>query len=120
MFLRKQQMQLASKMRFIAAQFGALLTDDLWLKNATHANRMAARLAAQLAGIPGITLTQQVEVNSVFATVPPEVIAVLLDSYFFYVWDEAVNEVRWMTSFNTTEDDVDQFANAVTQAVAAI
>ena len=120
MFLRKQQMQLASKMRFIAAQFGALLTDELWLKNADHANRMAARLAAHLARIPGISLTQKVEVNSVFATVPPEIIPVLLDRYFFYVWDEVVNEVRWMTSFNTTEDDVDQFANEVTQAAAAI
>ena len=97
-----------------------MLTDELWLKNADHANRMAARLAAHLARIPGIALTQKVEVNSVFATVPPEIIPVLLDRYFFYVWDEVVNEVRWMTSFNTTEDDVDQFANEVTQAAAAI
>ncbi len=119
MFLRKQQMQLASKMRFIAAQFGALLTDDLWLKNATHANAMGARLARRVEAIPGVMLTQKNQVNSVFATVPPAIIPLLLENYFFYEWDESLHEVRWMTSFDTTEADVDRFADAVEAAVSA-
>lgn len=112
-YIRKQSMQLASKMRFIAAQFDALLSDDLLLRNASHANAMAQRLARALSGVPGVTLTQPVQANAVFATIPQKHIAPLQERAFFYVWSEARNEVRWMTSFDTTEADVDAFAQLV-------
>lgn len=118
-YLRKQQMQLASKMRFIAAQFGALLTGELWLANAAHANRMAALLARRLGDIPEVTITRQVQANAVFAIVPRAIVAPLQEQYFFYVWNEARNEVRWMTSFDTTEADVDAFVAAVRRALEA-
>jgi threonine aldolase len=112
-FYRKQGMQLASKMRFIAAQFIALLTNDLWHKNASHANRMAALLAAELEKTPHVKITQQVQINSIFAIIPPEAIAPLQEKYFFYIWDEAINEVRWMTAFDTTVEDVYSFVTTL-------
>lgn len=112
-FRRKQGMQLASKMRYAAAQFVALLTDDLWLRNAANANAMAARLAAGVATVPGVRISRPVEANAVFAVPPAEVIAPLQARYPFYVWDEATGEVRWMTSFATTESDVDGFVAAL-------
>ena len=108
-YRRKQGMQLASKMRFIAAQFTALLSDDLWRRNAAHANAMAARLAAGIRPIPGVKITQPVDANAVFAVLPPAVIPRLREAYDFYVWNEAVSEVRLMASFDTTEEDVDGF-----------
>ena len=102
-FIRKQSMQLASKMRFIAAQFTALLSDDLWLQNASHANRMAQLLAGQVKDIPGLKIVQPVQANAVFASLPRPAIDKLLKKYFFYIWDEEKNEVRWMTSFTTTK-----------------
>ncbi len=117
-FIRKQSMQLASKMRFIAAQFDALLRDDLWLQNASHANAMAQRLATAVATVPGVRITQPTQVNAVFATVPPEAISVLQERYFFYVWDEARHEVRWMTSFDTTAEDIDAFAGFLRETLA--
>jgi len=116
---RKQAMQLLSKMRYVAAQFRALLTDDLWLRNARHANAMAARLAAGVAGVEGLRLTQPVEANAVFAIVPPEAVPVLQEVAPFYVWDERTSEVRWMTSFDTTQGDVDGFVDAVHRTVGA-
>jgi threonine aldolase len=107
---RKQGMQLASKMRFISAQFEALLTDDLWLTNARHANRMAARLAEQVTGIPGVQITQKVQANAVFATLPRQIVPKLQQEFFFYLWNEKTCEARWMTAFNTTTQDVDAFA----------
>ncbi len=118
-FIRKQGMQLASKMRFLAAQLDALLADDLWLRNARCANAMARRLAERVAGIPEIRLTQPVEANAVFAVVPPAVVRRLQAEYHFYLWDERRSEVRWMTSFDTTEADVDAFADAIRRAVEA-
>jgi threonine aldolase len=112
-FLRKQSMQLASKMRFIAAQFEVLLTDSLWRRPAAHANAMAARLAEAVAGIPGVRLTQRVEANAVFAVLPPEVAERLQERWHFYVWDDRSGEVRWMCSWDTTEEDVDSFAAAL-------
>jgi threonine aldolase len=112
-YRRKQGMQLASKMRYAAAQFVALLTDDLWLRNASHANAMAARLAAGVGAVPGVRVTRPVEANAVFAIPPRSVIAPLQERYPFYVWDEATGEVRWMTSFATTESDVDGFVAAL-------
>ncbi len=108
-YRRKQSMQLASKMRFISAQFLAYLNNNLWLKNATHANRMAKLLHDETSKIPGIKITQKVESNGVFAIIPPEIIAELQKEFFFYIWDEKKSEVRWMTSFDTTEDDIHDF-----------
>ena len=105
-YIRKQGMQLASKMRYIAAQFDALLTDQLWLHNAGHANSMALLLADEVAKIPGIKITQKVQINGVFAIVPPEIIPALQKEYFFYVWNPETSEVRWMTSWDTTKEDV--------------
>jgi len=115
LFLRKQQMQLASKMRFISVQFLALLEGDLWRRNAAHANAMAQRLAGAVRGVPGVRITQEVQANGVFATLPAGAIEPLQSVYPFYVWDEATHEVRWMCSWDTTEADVDAFAAAVTE-----
>ena len=116
-YTRKQSMQLASKMRYISAQFNALLSNDLWLKNAQHANDMARKLASGLQQIPEVTITQKVETNAVFAIIPPAAIERLLHKYFFYTWDESRHEVRWMTAFNTTAQDVETFIQAVKAAV---
>jgi catechol 2,3-dioxygenase-like lactoylglutathione lyase family enzyme len=111
-FIRKQGMQLASKMRFVAAQFDALLGTDLWLRNARHANAMARRLALGLGAVPGVTVTQSVDANAVFAILPRAAIAPLQAVAYFHVWDEPRNEVRLMASFDTTPDDVDRFVEA--------
>jgi threonine aldolase len=112
-YLRKQQMQLGSKMRFTAVQFGALLDDKLWLRSAQHANAMAARLAAGVTGLPGVTIRYPVQSNAVFATLAPERIASLQRDWTFYTWNESDGVVRWMTAFDTTEDDVDAFVDAI-------
>jgi threonine aldolase len=112
-FVRKQGMQLASKMRFIAAQFDALLTDNLWLRSAEHANRMAQRLYDRVRRVPGVAVTQRVEANAVFARIPRAAIAPLQERFSFYVWNERTAEVRWMTSFDTTTKYVDDFAAAI-------
>jgi threonine aldolase len=112
-YLRIQHLQLASKMRFLAAQFLALLDGDLWLDNARHANAMAQRLAGAVRGVPGVTLAQPVEANAIFAMLSPGHIERLRRDWFFHVWDEREHTVRWMTSFATTEADVDVFAAAV-------
>jgi threonine aldolase len=117
-YLRKQTLQLASKMRFLAAQFDALMRDQLWLRCASHANAMAARLAAALEDVAGVTITRPVETNAVFATLPPDAIRSLQQRFAFYVWDEARNEVRWMCSWDTTAADVDEFVGAVAAALS--
>jgi threonine aldolase len=119
LYLRKQGMQLASKMRFISAQFEALLTDDLWLRSAQHANRMAKLLEKDLRSIPQVKIVHKVEANGIFAQVPRPAIAKLRKRYFFYDWDEEASVVRWMCSFDTTEDDVHQFAKFVAQTVGS-
>jgi threonine aldolase len=119
-YLRKQSMQLASKMRFLAAQFDALLTDELWLRCAGHANAMAARLADALRDMPGLEVTRPVQSNAVFAVLPPQATASLQRQYAFYVWDETAGEVRWMCSWDTTEEDVDAFAAAVRSELAGV
>jgi threonine aldolase len=108
-YLRKQQMQLSSKMRYLAAQFIALLEDDLWLKNAAHANVMATRLAAGLAGVGGVEVVHPVEADAVFARLDSNHVAALQREWTFHVWDEATSVVRWMTAFDTQESDVDAF-----------
>ena len=117
LYLRKQGMQLASKMRFISAQFDALLSGDLWLKSAQHANRMARLLQKQLRDISQVKIVYKVEANGVFAKIPRPAIAKLQKRYFFYVWNEEQSVVRWMCSFDTTEQDVKQFARFVAETV---
>jgi threonine aldolase len=118
LYLRKQTLQLASKMRFIAAQFDAMLEDDLWRDCATHSNAMAKKLADKVGAIGGVQLTQPVESNALFATLPRRAIEVLRERFAFYDWDEARDEVRWMCSWDTTEEDVDAFAAALVEALA--
>ena len=112
-FIRKQYMQLSSKMRFSSAQFIALFTDDLWRRNASHANAMAQRLATAVADVPGLRIERPVEANGVFATLPAHTIPILQEHTPFYVWDEAASEVRWLCSWDTTEHDIDDFASTV-------
>jgi threonine aldolase len=119
LFLRKLSMQLASKMRFVSVQFDALLSGDLWLRNARHANAMAARLEAAVRDLAGVEVQRPVEANSVFAILPAAVTARLQSRYPFYVWDESSGEVRWMTAFDTTEADVDGFAAALRSEMAS-
>jgi threonine aldolase len=119
LFLRKQSMQLASKMRFIAAQFEALLTNDLWRRSAEHANRMALLLEKEVSRIPGVKIVWKVEANGVFAQIPRHSIEKIKEQYFFYTWMEEESIVRWMCSFDTTEEDVRKFAEAVEKAVKA-
>ena len=111
LYLRKQSMQLASKMRFAAAQFEALLEGERWRAAAGHANAMARRLADAVGD--AVRITQPVQANAVFAIVEPERAAELLEQSFFYTWDESTGEVRWMCSWDTTPEDVDAFAEAV-------
>jgi threonine aldolase len=110
-YMRKQGMQLASKMRYISAQFETYLTKDVWRTNAMHANKMAQLLYEKTSSIPGIKITQKVQANAVFAIIPANLVEVLQEKYFFYVWDEATSEVRWMTSFDTTPGDIDGFSS---------
>jgi len=116
-FFRKQGMQLASKMRFISVQFEEFLSNDLWLKNAKHANKMTKLLAKKIEKIPKVKITQKVEVNAVFATIPKKYIDPLKKKYFFHVFDEEKSEVRWMCSYNTTEKEIHEFAEAIRKIV---
>ena len=116
-FIRKQSMQLYSKMRFVGAQFMAYFENDLWKLTATHANKMAQLLKQQVEKIPEIQITQAVEANGVFAIIPPEIIKPLQEKFFFYVWDEIKSEVRWMTSFDTTEEEISEFANLIKKLI---
>jgi threonine aldolase len=116
-YTRKQGTHLPSKMRFISAQFEALLSNDLWRQNAKHANGMAQLLARELAKIPQIRITQKVAANGVFALVPKRYVPLLQKKYFFYVWDEETSEVRFMTSFDTTEADIADFVALVRKTV---
>jgi threonine aldolase len=112
-YLRKQQAQHTSKMRFVAAQFGALLAGDLWHANAAHANAMARRLAEGVAGVDGVDVVHPVQANAVFARLDPRHITALQQEWFFHVWDEHDSVVRWMTAFDTTEADVDSFLEGI-------
>jgi threonine aldolase len=114
-FLRKQQTQLASKMRYLSAQFLGLMEDQVWLHNARHANAMAARLADGIRNVPGVELWQAVEANAVFARLHPAHMARLQRVREFYEWDSSAHVVRWMTAFDTTEADVDAFVADVHQ-----
>jgi threonine aldolase len=117
LYVRKQAMQLASKMRFLAVQMEALLTGDLWRRGAEHANRMARLLEQEIRKIPRVEIVYPVEANGVFAQIPHEAIEKIQERYFFYVWNEEESVVRWMCSFDTTEEDVRQFAAFVGEMV---
>ncbi len=112
-YFHKQTGQLFSKNRFIAAQFNALLTNDLWLRMANHANKMAQLLATKVGELQEVQITRSVDANAVFAIIPPEVIQALRNQYPFYEWDAETHEQRWMCSFDTTEDEVIGFVNAL-------
>lgn len=114
-YLRKQGMQLHSKMRFISAQFEGLLSNDLWKRNASHANAMAKKLEQALRNISGVTITQQVDANGVFAILPKGVTEELQKEIFFYVWNEHTNEVRLMCSFDTKEEEINRFISKLKQ-----
>ena len=124
-YLRKLTMQLASKMRFLSAQFLALLGDDLWLRNASHANAMAARLRSALesaiaaGSITDVSFTQCTQTNAVFAVLPSTVAARVREEFSFYDWNGAPGEVRWMCAYDTTEEDVDRFVACLIRATAA-
>ena len=118
-FLRKTSMQLASKMRFLSAQFVAMLSDDLWLRSAGHANAMASRLHDGVGDLSGVTITQSVDANAVFVLLPEQVASRLQERFHFYTWDQSTGEVRWMCAWDTTESDVDDFIAAVRGEIAS-
>jgi len=118
-FIRKTSMQLASKMRFLSAQFIGLIRDDLWLSNAAHANAMARRLEAGVREIPGVQITQRVQANAVFAVLPAPVTTALQERFHFYTWDHISGEVRWMCAWDTSPADVDAFVAAIGQEMVA-
>ncbi|MCW2889421.1 MAG: threonine aldolase [Streptosporangiaceae bacterium] len=118
-YLRKSSMQLASKMRFVSAQFIALLEGDLWLRNARHSNAMATRLYEGARAVAGVTLTRPAQANAVFAIIPKDVTERLQKRFRFYTWNEHTGEVRWMCSFDTTEEDIDAFIAALAEEMAA-
>lgn len=117
-FLRKTSMQLSSKMRFLSAQYVALLTDDLWLRSARHANAMARRLESAVRSISGVQITQEVQANAVFAVLPAAATAALQDRFHFYTWNQVSGEVRWMCAWDTSPEDVDAFAAAIGEELA--
>ncbi|MFD8561354.1 threonine aldolase family protein [Streptosporangium canum] len=119
LFLRKQSMQLASKMRFVSAQLTALLAGGLWRENAAHANAMAHRLADGVADLPGLSLRYPVQSNAVFPALPEKAITELQQRYLFHVWDATENVVRWVTSFDTTPEHIDTFVSDIRLAVRA-
>jgi threonine aldolase len=108
-YVRKQGMQLASKMRFISAQYIAYFRNDLWKRSALKANRMAQLLCSELKDIEGVTITQKVQSNGVFVIIPAAVAEKLKDKYFFYTWNEKLSEYRLMTSWDTEEEDINDF-----------
>jgi len=119
-FYQKQSAQLYSKNRFIAAQFGAVLKDELWKETARHSNKMARLLSAELSDIKGISITQKTDANGIFAVLPREITPALQEEFHFYIWDETTNEARLMCSFDTTEEEVFSFAQAIRKATENI
>jgi threonine aldolase len=118
-FQRKQLLQLASKMRFLAAQFAGLLEEQAWLRNAVQSNLMAQRLAAGLGELPGVSVVQAVQSNAVFADLDPSITGPLQRDWGFYIWNEQRNTVRLMTAFDTTAEDVDSFLASIRAAIGS-
>lgn len=119
-YRRKQMSQLCSKMRFMAAQFEAYLTTGVWRRNAEHSNRMAALLCRQLQDVRGVEVVYPVQANSVFAKLPRAVWQALQEHYFFYDWDEAADVVRWMCSFDTTEEEIASFVATLKGIIGSV
>lgn len=119
-YVRKQSMQLHSKMRYISAQYVAWLSGSLWRGCASQANAMARRLAEGVRDVPGVEVTRPVQTNGVFATLPHEAVEPLREQTFFYTWDEDLPEVRWMCSFDTTEEDIDGFVATLREVMAGL
>ena len=118
-YRRKQSMQLCSKMRFIAAQFDAYFENDLWRRNAEHSNKMAQLLYNSVKDIPGVEIVYPVQANGVFAKLPREVWKALQEYCFFYDWDEDANVVRWMCAYDTTEEDIQRFAQKLRELLVS-
>jgi len=116
-YIRKQGMQLTSKMRYISTQFIELLSNDLWLKNAQHANKMAKVLESEIRKVSEVKITQKVETNAIFAIFPKESIPIIREKYYFYTWNEAISEVRLMTSFDTEEKDILDFIKILKETI---
>jgi threonine aldolase len=108
-YIRKQGMQLASKMRFISAQYTAYFRNELWKRNALHSNTMAGIMSDKLHQISEVKITQKVQSNGIFIILPSEVAERMMDHYFFYPWNEKISEYRLMTSWDTTKEDIDGF-----------
>lgn len=117
-FSRKQTTQLASKMRYVSAQFSALLEHDRWQSYAAHANAMTARLAERVKRLSSVQITQPVQTNAIFATLDRAAVERLQREFFFYCFDEKRPEVRWMTHWATQPQDVDAFADALERSVS--
>jgi threonine aldolase len=118
-YIRKQSMQLASKMRYISAQFIAYFRNDLWLKNATHSNNMAQALLKKISAIQGVLINQEVESNGIFFSIPKEVAEELRKSYFFYPWNEEISEYRLMTSWDTKDSDIEGFTKLLSEMMSS-
>lgn len=118
-YVRKQVTQLPSKMRYLAAQFNAILADDLWIDLAAHSNKMATDLHRLAGGIPGVEIGESPQVNSVFPRLDPAMIEPLREWCFFWDWDTSCHQVRWMTAWDTTADDITRFVDGVTALSAA-
>ena len=119
-YIRKQATQLYSKNRFIAAQFDTYLTDNLYITLASHSNAMAKYLEKLLKEIPQVQITQKVESNAVFAIIPKWLTEELLKKYYFYIWDEQTGEVRWMCSFNTQKENIEEFVADIKSLISKI
>jgi len=116
-YLRKQSTQLVSKMRYVSAQFNALLSNDLWIKNADRSNKMAALLAEKIRNIPKVKIIQKVQTNAVFVELPGKAAKKLQKEHYFYILNDSTFESRWMTSFDTEEADIDDFVSALRAAL---
>jgi threonine aldolase len=113
MYTRKQGMQLGAKMRFIAAQFDAYLSNNLWYENALQANKMARYLADRAGNLQGITIPHAVESNAIFPVLPPKAIPPIQEEFFFYIWNMKKHQARWMTSFDMQKEDIDKFIRVI-------
>jgi threonine aldolase len=112
-YIRKQGMHLASKMRFISVQFLAFLNNDLWRRNARHANKMARIFADEMEKIPQCNITQKVEANALFVSLPRNIVDDIRKEHFFYIWDESVPVIRLMTSYDTEIEDIHAFIHSL-------
>ena len=119
-FVRKQGMQLHSKMRFIGAQFDALLSNDCWKRNALHANAMARFLSDELKKIPQVQVTQSVDANGVFVKIPSQIISSLQEEQFFYIWTEKISEARLMCSFDTKKENVEKLITKLKELLSKL